>query len=156
MEIFSSNNNLVAVIVVTSSVFILIYFAWKTLITSNRFQKGLTLYQQKDYKNAEAAFREVISINSTNDVVHLLLGDCLMQQEQVSEAIAQFQDVITRAPKKADAYLRLSNALMLQGNKTAAVANLEKARALLTAQRQPQQAQKISKLLESLGETHLN
>ncbi len=156
MEMFSSSSNLVAVIVVTSSIFILIYFAWKTLITSNRFQKGLTLYQQKDYKNAEAAFRKVISINSTNDVVHLLLGDCLMQQEKVSEAIAQFQDVITRAPKKADAYLRLSNALMLQGNKTAAVTNLEKARDLLTAQRQPQQAEKISKLLESLGQTHLN
>ena len=149
MEI-SNSGNLIAVIVVTSSICILIYFAWKTLITSNRFQKGLTLYQQKDYKNAETAFRKVISINSTNDVVHLLLGDCLMQQQQVEEAQAQFQDVITRAPKKADAYLRLSNALMLQGNKIDAVVNLEKARDLLTAQRQPQQAEKITKLLQNL------
>ena len=149
MEI-SNSGNLIAVIVVTSSICILIYFAWKTLITSNRFQKGLTLYQQKDYKNAETAFRKVISINSTNDVVHLLLGDCLMQQLQVEEAQAQFQDVITRAPKKADAYLRLSNALMLQGNKIDAVVNLEKARDLLTAQRQPQQAEKITKLLQNL------
>jgi TolA-binding protein len=149
MEI-SNSSNLIAVIVVTSSICILIYFAVKTLITSNRFQKGLTLYQQKDYKNAEAAFRGVISMNSTNDVVHLLLGDCLMQQQQVEEAKAQFIEVITRAPKKADAYLRLSNALMLQGNKIDAVANLEKARDLLTAQRQPQQAQKITKLLQSL------
>jgi TolA-binding protein len=149
MEI-SNSGNLIAVIVVTSSICILIYFAVKTLITSNRFQKGLTLYQQKDYKNAEAAFRGVISMNSTNDVVHLLLGDCLMQQQQIEEAQAQFQDVITRAPKKADAYLRLSNALMLQGNKIDAVVNLEKARDLLTAQRQPQQAEKITKLLQSL------
>jgi TolA-binding protein len=149
MEI-SNSSNLIAVIVVTSSICILIYFAWKTLITSNRFQKGLTLYQQKDYKNAEAAFRAVISINSTNDVVHLLLGDCLIQQQKVEEAKAQFQDVITRAPKKADAYLRLSNALMLQGNKTDAVTNLEKARDLLIAQRQSQQAEKITKLLQSL------
>lgn len=149
MEI-SNSSNLIAVIVVTSSICILIYFAVKTLITSNRFQKGLTLYQQKDYKNAEAAFRGVISMNSTNDVVHLLLGDCLMQQQQIEEAQAQFQDVITRAPKKADAYLRLSNALMLQGNKIDAVVNLEKARDLLTAQRQPQQAEKITKLLQSL------
>lgn len=149
MEI-SNSGNLIAVIVVTSSICILIYFAVKTLITSNRFQKGLTLYQQKDYKNAETAFRGVISMNSTNDVVHLLLGDCLMQQQQIEEAQAQFQDVITRAPKKADAYLRLSNALMLQGNKIDAVVNLEKARDLLTAQRQPQQAEKITKLLQSL------
>lgn len=149
MEI-SNSGNLIAVIVVTSSICILIYFAVKTLITSNRFQKGLTLYQQKDYKNAETAFRGVISMNSTNDVVHLLLGDCLMQQQQVEEAQAQFQDVITRAPKKADAYLRLSNALMLQGNKIDAVVNLEKARDLLTAQRQLQQAEKITKLLQNL------
>lgn len=149
MEI-SNSGNLIATVVVTSSICILIYFAVKTLITSNRFQKGLTLYQQKDYKNAEAAFRGVISMNSTNDVVHLLLGDCLMQQQQIEEAQAQFQDVITRAPKKADAYLRLSNALMLQGNKIDAVVNLEKARDLLTAQRQPQQAEKITKLLQSL------
>jgi tetratricopeptide (TPR) repeat protein len=149
MEI-SNSSNLIAVIVVASSICILIYFAVKTLITSNRFQKGLTLYQQKDYKNAEAAFRAVISINSTNDVVRLLLGDCLLQQKQVEEAKAQFQDAIVRAPKKADAYLRLSNVLMLQGDKTSAVANLEKARDLLTAQRQPQQAEKITRLLKSL------
>jgi tetratricopeptide (TPR) repeat protein len=149
MEI-SNSSNLIAVIVVSSSICILIYFAVKTLITSNRFQKGLTLYQQKDYKNAETAFRAVISINSTNDVVRLLLGDCLLQQQQVEEAKAQFQDAIARAPKKADAYLRLSNALMLQGDKISAVTNLEKARDLLIAQRQPQQAEKITRLLKSL------
>jgi tetratricopeptide (TPR) repeat protein len=150
MEMFSSTSNIVAAIIVFSSVCILIYFAWKTLITSNRFQKGVTLYQEKDYSNAEAAFRQVIAINSTNDVVHLLLGDCLVQQDRLQEAIDEFQDVINRAPKKVDAYLRLSNVLMQQGKASDAVANLEKARDLFQAQRQPQKAEKINQLLQNL------
>lgn len=90
-----------AVFAVISSLALLGYFSWKTLITANLFQKGVTLYQQENYKNAEAAFRQVIAINSTNDVVHLLLGDTLMQQGRVEEATQQFQDVINRAPKKS-------------------------------------------------------
>jgi TolA-binding protein len=147
MEISTSSSNLAATLIVFFSVCVLVYFAVKTLITSNRFQKGVNLYQQRDYKNAEAAFRQVIDINSTNDVVHLLLGDCLMQQDRVSEAMTEFQDVIQRAPKKVDAYLRLSNALMQQGNKSEAVTNLEKARDLFKAQRQQQKAEQVNKLL---------
>lgn len=150
MEIPTSGSNLAATLIVFFSVCLLIYFAVKTLITSNRFQKGVTLYQQKDYKNAEAAFRQVIDINSTNDVVHLLLGDCLMQQDRTEEAMTEFKDVIERAPKKVDAYLRLSNALMQQGNKTEAVANLEKARDLFKAQRLPQKAEQVDKLLQNI------
>jgi TolA-binding protein len=150
MEIPTNGSNLAATLIVFLSVCLLIYFAVKTLITSNRFQKGVTLYQQKDYKNAEAAFRQVIDINSTNDVVHLLLGDCLMQQDRVSEAMTEFKDVIARAPKKVDAYLRLSNTLMQQGNKTEAVANLEKARDLFKAQRQQEKAEQVDKLLQSI------
>ncbi|MBF2067915.1 MAG: tetratricopeptide repeat protein [Calothrix sp. C42_A2020_038] len=150
MEIPTGSSNLVATLIVFSSICILIYFAVKTLITSNRFQKGVTLYQQKDYQSAEIAFRKVIDINSTNDVVHLLLGDCLMQQDKVDEAVVEFQDVIKRAPKKVDAYLRLSYALMQQGKKTEAIANLEKARDLFQAQRQQQKAEQVEKLLQSI------
>jgi tetratricopeptide (TPR) repeat protein len=150
MEIFSNGSKLIATIVVSLSVCILIYFAIKTLITSNRFQKGVTLFQQKDYEAAETAFRGVIAINSTNDVVHLLLGDCLIQQDRVKDAIAEFQYVIQRAPKKVDAYLRLSNALIAQGNKTEAISNLEKSRDLFQAQRQPEKAQQVNQLLQKL------
>jgi tetratricopeptide (TPR) repeat protein len=150
MEIFQINSNLIATIIVASSVCILIYFATKTLITSNRFQKGVTLYQQQDYEAAEVAFREVIAINSTNDVVHLLLGDCLIQQDRVKDAIAQFQFVIERAPKKVDAYLRLSNAFIAQGNKSEAISNLEKSRDLFQAQSQPQKAEQVNQLLQKL------
>ncbi|KYC37409.1 hypothetical protein WA1_48300 [Scytonema hofmannii PCC 7110] len=139
-----------AVVVVVSSLALLGYFSWKTLITSNLFQKGVTLYQQEDYKNAEAAFRQVIAINSTNDVVHLLLGDTLMQQGKVEEATQQFQDVINRAPKKVDAYLRLSNALMRLERKESAITTLQQARDLLQAQRQSQKLEEVNRVLEKL------
>ncbi|MEO0935853.1 MAG: tetratricopeptide repeat protein [Cyanobacteria bacterium J06641_2] len=55
-------NTVIPAAIVISSIFLLIYFAVKTLRTSNLFQKGLDLYQQKDYKSAEAVFRQVTSI----------------------------------------------------------------------------------------------
>ena len=99
-------NIIIPAVIVISSIFLLIYFAIKTLRTSNLFQKGIELYQQKDYENAEAVFRQVTSINISNDVVRLLLGDSLLKQGKVEAAIDKYKEVIERAPKKADAYLR--------------------------------------------------
>ena len=146
------SNNIFAVAVVVGSIILLIYFAIRTLVTSNRFQKGIDLYQQQDYQGAEAAFRRVIAINSTNDVVHLFLGDSLMKQGKVAEAITEFQEIINRAPKKAEAYLRLSNALIQKEQKEEAIVNLKKAQELLQAQRQPQKAQQIEQLLQKINQ----
>ncbi len=140
----------IAIVGVIASIILLIYFAVKTLITANLFHKGVTLYQQEDYPGAEAAFRQVISINSTNDVVHLLLGDALMQQNQVDAAISEFQEVINRAPKKVDAYLRLANAFLRQEKTQEAVNILEKARDLFQSQRQPDKAEKVNSLLQRI------
>jgi len=148
-EIFHSSD-IIAIAIVIISISLLGYFAWKTLITSNLFQKGVTLSQQEDYQGAEAVFRKVISLNSTNDVVHLLLGDTLMQQGKLEEATQQFQEVMRRAPKKVDAYLRLSNALMRQEKKEDAIVTLQQARDLFQAQRQPQKAEQIQQLLEKI------
>ena len=146
------SNNIFAIGLVVGSITLLIYFAIRTLITSNRFQKGIDLYQQQDYQGAEAAFRRVIAINSTNDVVHLFLGDSLMKQGKVTEAITEFKEIINRAPKKAEAYLRLSNALMEEEKKEEAVVNLKKAQELLQAQRQPEKAKKVEQLLQKISQ----
>jgi TolA-binding protein len=145
-------SDIFAIAIVFSGVVLLIYFAWKTLITSNFYQKGVNLYQQEDFKGAEAAFLRVISINSTNDVVHLLLGDTLMRQNKVEEAVQQFQEVIRRAPKKVDAYLRLANILMQQDKKVEALSNLQTAKDLSLAQRNPKQAEQIDKILQKIGD----
>ncbi|MEH1817829.1 MAG: tetratricopeptide repeat protein [Nostoc sp.] len=150
LETFPTSS-IIAAVVVVFSLSILGYFAWKTLITSDLFQKGINLAQAKDYQGAEAAFRKVISINSTNDVVRLFLGDVLNQQGQVEEATELFQEVIRRSPKNPDAYLRLANILMQQKREEEAKTNLIQAKDLLQKQRQPEKAQKITKLLDKMS-----
>jgi TolA-binding protein len=143
--------DIIAILAVVSSLALLGYFSVKTLITSNSFQKGVNLYQAKDYQGAEAAFRKVISINSTNDVVRLLLGDILSQQGKVEEAKELFVQVIRRSPKNADAYLRLANILMQQNQEVEAKNNLIQAKDLLLKQRQPQRAEQINNLLTKIS-----
>lgn len=143
--------DIIAILAVVSSLSLLGYFSVKTLITSNSFQKGVNLYEAKDYQGAEAAFRKVISINSTNDVVRLLLGDILSQQGKVEEAKELFSQVIRRSPKNADAYLRLANILMQQNQEVEAKNNLIQAKDLLLKQRQPQRAEQINNLLTKIS-----
>ena len=146
----SQVTTIVPIIIVISSIFLLIYFAWKTLITSNLFQKGLNLYQEQDYENAEAIFRQVTSINSTNDVVRLLLGDTLLKQGKVEAAIEKYQEVINQAPKKVDAYLRLSRIYMQQEKQSEAIEYLQKAKEVLQ-KREPEKAKEVERLLEELS-----
>jgi TolA-binding protein len=143
--------DILAIAAVFSSIAILGYFGWKTLITSDFYQKGINLYQQQDYEGAEAAFRKVISINSTNDVVRLLLGDVLNQQGKAKEAKELFSEVIQRSPKNPDAYLRLANILMQENQKEEAKNNLQKAQELLQKQRQSAKAEKIAQLLKQIN-----
>lgn len=150
LETFPTSSIIPALVVVLS-LSILGYFAWKTLITSDLFQKGINLAQAKDYQGAEAAFRKVISLNSTNDVVRLFLGDALNQQGQVEEATELFQEVIHRSPKNPDAYLRLANILMQQEREEEAKTNLLEAKNLLQKQRQPEKAKKITQLLDKMS-----
>ncbi|MBD2595406.1 tetratricopeptide repeat protein [Nostoc spongiaeforme FACHB-130] len=142
--------DILAILVVIASVFLLIYFAGKTLITSNYFQKGINFYQQEDYAGAEAEFRKVIAINSTNDVVRLFLGDVVYQQDRIAEATELFQEVIRRSPKNPEAYLRLANVLMQQNQPEAAKTNLQTAQDLFK-KRQPEKAQKVAQLLAKIN-----
>ncbi|AVH71805.1 tetratricopeptide repeat protein [Nostoc sp. 'Lobaria pulmonaria (5183) cyanobiont'] len=150
LETFPTSS-IIAAVVVVLSLSILGYFAWKTLITSDLFQKGINLAQAKDYQGAEAAFRKVISINSTNDVVRLFLGDVLNQQGQVEEATELFREVIRRSPKNPDAYLRLANILMQHEREEEAQTNLLQAKDLLQKQRQLEKAKKITQLLDKIS-----
>ncbi|MEA5568432.1 tetratricopeptide repeat protein [Anabaena sp. UHCC 0399] len=144
-------NDILAIIVVAIGVFLLIYFAGKTLVTANLFQQGINFSQQKDYPGAETAFRKVININSTNDVVRLFLGDVLKAQDKMAEATELYQEVIQRSPKNPEAYLRLANILMQQNQQEEATINLRKSQELFQKQRQPQKAARISQVLDKMG-----
>jgi len=143
-------SDIIAISVVIAGLVILGYLSIKTLITSNLFQKGINFYQTKDYENAEIVFRKVIAINSTNDMVRLLLGDILNHKGQIPEAKALFCEVIDSSPKNPDAYLRLANILMQEQQETEAKSNLVQAKELLQKQRQPERAKKVSLLLDKI------
>ena len=136
--------------IVISIIFSLIYFSLRTWKTNNLFQQGIEFYQQEDYENAEKAFRQVISINSTNDVVHLLLGDTLMQQNQVEAAINEYEEVIHRAPKKIDAHLRLANALLSQNEQKSAIAILKKAQDFFQSKRYASELARLKDILQKI------
>jgi len=149
-SISSTSSNILAIFVVIFGLAILGYLSIKTLITSNLFQQGINFYQAKDFENAEIALRKVIAINSTNDMVRLLLGDILNEKGQITAAKALFCEVIDSSPKNPDAYLRLANILMQEQQEAAAKANLVTAKELLQKQRQPERAKKVSVLLDKM------
>ncbi len=142
---------IVAVAVVVLGLTILGFFVREWVSTSNVYEKGVKLYQEKDYKGAEAAFRNVLSRHPSNDMVHLLLGDALMQQDRLEEAIAQLGELINRAPKNVDAQLKLGTALIKQEKLEEAIAALETARELFKAQRNPQKANQVDQLLQQVN-----
>lgn len=142
---------LLAIVVVGIGLTVLGFFMREGVVTSNIYKQGVKLYQEKDYKGAETAFRQVICRHPSNDVVRLLLGDVLMQQDKLEEAIAQFKDLIDRAPKNVDAYLRLGMLLVKQGKLEEAIATLETARDLFITQRQNQKAETVEQLLQEIS-----
>ena len=141
----------IAAAVVGLGLTILGFFLREAIATPNSYRQGVTLYQQKDYKGAESAFRKVISRHPSNDMVHLLLGDALMQQDKPEEAIAEFRELSRRAPKNVDAHLRLGTALIKQDKLDEAIAALEKARDLFKAQRNTQKADQVDQLLQEIS-----
>ena len=143
--------SLIAIAVVGIGLTILGFFVRDGIVTSNIYKQGVKIYQDKDYKGAEAAFRLVISRHPSNDVVRLLLGDSLIQQDKLEDARAVFQELSDRAPKNVDARLRLGMALVKLGKLDEAVSVLEAARDLLLAQRNPQKAESVEQLLQQIA-----
>jgi TolA-binding protein len=143
--------SLIAIAVVGIGLTILGFFVRDGIVTSNIYKQGVKLYQEKNYKGAEAAFRLVISRHPSNDVVRLLLGDSLMQQDKLEDARAVFQELSDRAPKNVDTRLRLGMALVKLGKLDEAVSVLEAARDLLKAQRNPQKAESVEQLLQQIA-----
>ncbi len=143
--------SLIAIAVVGIGLTILGFFVRDGIVTSNIYKQGVKIYQDKDYKGAEAAFRQVISRHPSNDVFRLLLGDSLMQQDKLEDATAVFQELSDRAPKNVDARLRLGMALVKQDKLDEAVSVLETARDLLLAQRNPQKAESVEQLLQQIA-----
>ncbi len=147
----SGQSHLIAAVVVAISLIALAFFVWEGVTISSLYNRGVKLYQEKDYKNAESVFIDVLSRHPSNDIARLLLGETLMQQNKLDEAVAQFTALISRAPKNAEAQVRLATALMKLQKLESATASLEKAQELFKSQRNEQKSEQIEQLLQSIS-----
>ena len=149
----SQQTYLIAASVVVLGLTVLVFFVQEGISTPKLYRQGVSFYQDKNYQEAEVAFRQVLARHPSNDMVRLLLGDALMQQDQLEDATAQFTELINRTSKNGDAYLRLGIALLKQDKLEDALAAFEKARDLFKAQRNPQKADQIAQLLQQMNES---
>ncbi len=146
----SGQSHLIAAVVVVASLIALAFFVWEGVTMSFLYNRGVNLYQEKDYKSAESVFVKVLSRHPSNDIACLLLGESLMQQSKLDDAVAQFTRLISRAPKNAEAQVRLATALMKLKKLESATSSLEKARDLFKSQRNEQKSEQIEQLLQSI------
>jgi TolA-binding protein len=145
-----SEDRLIAAAVVAMSLIALAFFVWEGINMSFLYNRGVKLYQAKDYKSAESVFIKILARHPSNDIARLLLGESLTGQNKLEEAVAQFTMLIARAPKNAEAQVRLAMVLMKLEKSEYAILSLKKAQQLYKSQRNEQKSEQIEQLLQSI------
>ncbi|MFZ0661233.1 MAG: tetratricopeptide repeat protein [Acidobacteriaceae bacterium] len=92
---------------------------------------GASYDQQKDAKNAIAAYKKSLSLEPDNLDVERALAKDLLDDNQLTPALQAYQDIAAGDPSDPDAYLRLSEIERRQGDYDEALTTLEKAKALV-------------------------
>jgi tetratricopeptide (TPR) repeat protein len=92
---------------------------------------GASYDQQKDTKNAIAAYRKALDMEPDNLDVERALAKDLLAVNQLTAARDAYKDIATNDPSDPEAYLRLSEIERRQGNYDEALATLKKAKALV-------------------------
>ncbi len=111
-----------------------------------------TIYdQQKDTKNAVAAYQDAVDQEPENLDAQRALGQDLLNQNQFGPALKVFKDLSAASPQDAQAYTRISEIERRQGNYQEALTTLMKARALSSADGQPEIDFNESLIQDSLG-----
>ncbi len=147
----SGQTHLIAAVVVAVSLIALAFFVWEGVTMSSLYDRGVKLYQEKDYKSAESVFTNVLSRHPSNDIARLLLGESLMGQNKLEDAVVQFNTLISHAPKNAEAQVRLATALIKLEKVEEATLSLEKARDLFKSQPNAAKSEQIEQLLQSIS-----
>lgn len=92
---------------------------------------GYTYEQQKDYKNAIAAYREAIKLDHDNLDAMRGLAQNLLNDNQVDAALQQYKVVQEADPEDPQAALRVAEIYRHQGKFDLAMENLKKAEAMV-------------------------
>ncbi len=92
---------------------------------------GATYDQQKDLKNAIAAYRKSLDLEPDNLDVERALAKDLLADNQLSASEDAYKDIADGDPSDPEAYLHLSEIQRRQGNYDEALATLKKAKELV-------------------------
>ena len=91
---------------------------------------GFTYEQQKDYKNAIAAYREAIKLDHDNLDAMRGLAQNLLNDNQIDAALQQYTTIQEADPEDPQAALRIAEIYRHQGKFDSAMENLKKAEAM--------------------------
>jgi tetratricopeptide (TPR) repeat protein len=92
---------------------------------------GSTYEQQKDYKNAIAAFRQALSMDKENLDAMRGLAQNLANDNQIDAALDEYRTIQDADPQDATAAMRVAEIYRRQGKFDLAMENLKKAAALV-------------------------
>jgi tetratricopeptide (TPR) repeat protein len=92
---------------------------------------GSTYEQQKDYKNAIAAFRQALAMDKENLDAMRGLAQNLANDNQIDAALDEYRTIQDADPQDATAALRVAEIYRRQGKFDLAMENLKKAAALV-------------------------
>ena len=92
---------------------------------------GSTYEQQKDYKNAIAAFRQALAMDKENLDAMRGLAQNLANDNQIDAALDEYRTIQDADPQDATAALRVAEIYRRQGKFDLAMENLKKASALV-------------------------
>lgn len=93
--------------------------------------KGLALFEQKKFAEAEAAYRQAVALDPKNALYHDNLGRALYSQKKYAEAEAECRQALALDPNSPDYNNDLGKALMDQDKQKEAEAEFRQALALL-------------------------
>jgi predicted O-linked N-acetylglucosamine transferase (SPINDLY family) len=98
------------------------------LVDQDRLIKdGFALYQQSNYKEAGAIFREVLEINAENTDAICMLAQINHDIKNYPEAIEYYEQAIQKDPNIPEAYSALADIFHAIGNSNRAVEYIQKA-----------------------------
>jgi tetratricopeptide (TPR) repeat protein len=88
---------------------------------------GASYEQQKDSKNALAAYKRAADLDPDNLDAERALAKSLLNDNQLGEALQAYKDISTGDPSDADAWVRISEIQRREGNYEDALAAIKKA-----------------------------
>lgn len=89
-------------------------------------EKGKALIATKQFKNAQSALSQAVSLLPKDIEAHTVLGDIFMQNGDFNSALAHYNKVIDLAPQNLDAHIKAAHTYALLANPRAALETLKK------------------------------